>query len=447
MDDRRFLLLSLGLGIVATLHAALYQPFVSAHVGSDSPTYVAAADALLDRSYTTPLDAGFYYEVRQNGIVDITGLEIERRLWNAPERQIFRPPGYPLFLAALGGGDAGWSRTIVLAAQTMLAGAATFLLALLVRRWWGASTALLAAGLYALDPWSKRFATILLSESLAAVAAIAAAYAFTRAWQGRSVRWWAAAGAAAASLTLVRVAFIAAIPLLVIAAAVRQRGRGALAAAAAAGAMLVPWLAWTASVAGEPLLASYGEGFNLLLAAHGEGHERTQANVLADPAFRHDEREAQALAPPQAEFGESATSHPQYVADADRRMRSLALERYGDRVGAEPLRVAWEIVYRAYFLWNAHEDWFQPDGVALLALRVVDWFALALALVGAVLAVRRRGPAAAVAIFLAVYTLTIALHHVEARFAIPLRGLYLSYAALALSQLWSLAATSRSSSR
>ena len=104
MDDRRFRRLALALALVAVAHASVYLPLVSSHVGSDSPTYVAAADALLHGSYTTPLQAGFYYELRDAAVVDITGLEIDPRYWQAPERQIFRPPGYPLFLALLGGG-------------------------------------------------------------------------------------------------------------------------------------------------------------------------------------------------------------------------------------------------------------------------------------------------------------------------------------------------------
>jgi 4-amino-4-deoxy-L-arabinose transferase-like glycosyltransferase len=445
MIERRFLRLSLALALVASLHAAIYQPIVSSHVGSDSPTYIAAAHAILGGSYSTPLEAGFFYEVRKDATVDITGLEIERGLWQARERQIFRPPGYPLFLAALGGGDAGASRSLVLVAQTLLVGLATFLLALLVRRWWGSGTALLAATLYALDPWSKRFATILLSEAVAAVLAVAAAYAFTRAWQERAARWWAGAGLLASALTLVRVAFVPAVVLVLVAAALRPpRIAPAAAAGAAALVLLAPWIGWTASVSGRPVLAAYGEGFNLLLAAYGEGFDRTQAEVLDDPAFRRDEANAQGLAPPQQEFADDPTAHPRYLVAADEMMRDDALDSYGEGVRHEPLEVAWDVIYRAYFLWNAHEDWFQPSGAPLFLLRVIDWIAIALALAGAFLSLRRGGPAAAVAIFLLVYTLAIAIHHVEARFGIPVRGLFLAYAAYALARLRPLVATSAS---
>ena len=151
--------------------------------------------------------------------------------------------------------------------------------------------------------------------------------------------------------------------------------------------LLVPWVAWTWSVANEPLLASYGEGYNLLLAAHGEV-SKAQTDVLADSAFvrdveaSHGRRPArQLLADPRA--------HPRYVVRADRMMRERALDEYGERLSSEPLQVAWEVVYRAFFLWNAHEDWYQPDGVALLGLRMIDWLFLVAAVVGAGIALVR----------------------------------------------------------
>jgi hypothetical protein len=222
--------------------------------------------------------------------------------------------------------------------------------------------------------------------------------------------------------------------LLVVAALVApgRRWAGAGAAAAAAVALLVPWVAWTWSVAERPLLASYGQGYNLLLAAHGEGLERTQTEVLADPAFVRDVEASHETAPGAGELLTDTTAHPRYVARADREMRERALDEYGDRLSSEPLQVAWETAYRAFFLWNAHEDWYQPDGLALLALRVFDWLFLVAAVVGAGTAlVRGPAPARAVVVFALVYTLAMATHHVEARFAMPLRGFYFAFAALA----------------
>ena len=70
--------------------------------------------------------------------------------------------------------------------------------------------------------------------------------------------------------------------------------------------------------------------------------------------------------------------------------------------------------------------------ISLLALRVIDWLLLVAAVVGAALTlVRGPPPARAVVVFVLVYTLAMATHHVEARFAMPLRGFYFAFVALA----------------
>ena len=78
----------------------------------------------------------------------------------------------------------------------------------------------------------------------------------------------------------------------------------------------------------------------------------------------------------------------------------------------------------------AHEDWVQPHGLVWL-LRAVDWLTLLLAAIGAALAIRLRGAGRALALFLLLFTLVNALHHVEARYAMPVRGLEVSLVALA----------------
>jgi hypothetical protein len=79
----------------------------------------------------------------------------------------------------------------------------------------------------------------------------------------------------------------------------------------------------------------------------------------------------------------------------------------------------------------AHEDWVQPRRAVWL-LRAADWLELALAAAGAALAIRRGGAARALALFLVLFTLVNAVHHVETRYSMPVRGLYLAFAALAL---------------
>ena len=439
LTNSRFRRLALVVAAVATLHGLAYVPLVSPHVGTDSATYVAAAEALLDGSYSTPLRAGFYY-VFPVGFFDITGVKVDdRSLFDVLERQAFRPPGYPLFLAALGGGDAGFSQSLVLFVQALVLGAATFLLALTVRRWWGEPVALAAAALYALDPYSKHYVTLVLSEGLAPLLAVGCAYAFTRAWQERAPAWWAATGALAAALTLVRAVFVVAVPLVLLAAVLRKgsRGRAAGAALAAAAILLGPWLVWTASVTGRPVLANYGEGFNLLVAAHGEGQGRPFEEVTADPAFLRDFERPHALFPAASELRADPEAHPRYMRRADALLRSSARAEYRERLSDEPLQVAWETISRVGFLWGARHDWYQPERDVLeLGLAAVDWLLLVLAAAGLVLCLRRNGAARGVALFLLAYTVVLGTHHVEARFAMPVRGFMLSLVALALLEAW-----------
>ena len=448
-ESSKFKRLALVLAIVGALHGLVYDPFVSNHIQTDSWTYTAAGEAILGGSYTTRLQASSYY-VHPVGFFDHTGRRLGEAVLQLPERQVFRPPGYPVFLAALGGGEGATSQRAVLLMQALLFGAGVWLLALTVRRWWGPTPALAAAALYAVDPYSKHYVTLVLSEGIAAFVALATAYAFTRAWQERSPRWWAACGALAASLTLIRAVFVFVVPLLVVAAALRAgslraRMGAAGAVALSSAALLAPWLAWTASVTGKPVLASWGEGYNLLLAAHGEGLGKTQTDVSEDPAFVRDYASVRRLAPTTAKLRNDPEAHPRYMAEADAELRRLARSRYAERLADEPVQVGWEFLYRAFFLWSAHEDWFQPDGLALVVLRLVDAVVLALAALGAVLALARGGAARAVALSLLVYTAVIATHHVEARFAMPVRGLALAFATLGLMWLASRAGLGRRS--
>ena len=186
------------------------------------------------------------------------------------------------------------------------------------------------------------------------------------------------------------------------------------------------------------MLASYGEGFNLLVAAHGEGHGRPFEEVTADPAFVRDFEEPHADFPPAGELRADPEAHPRYVRGADVRLASSARAEYADRLAGEPLQVAWEGVYRAGFLWSARHDWYQPERELLrLLLAAVDWLLLVAAAAGLVLCLRRGGAARGVAVFLLVYTAVLATHHVEARFAMPVRGFMLALVALAAAELWS----------
>jgi hypothetical protein len=430
MTNLRFQRIALVIAVVGALHGLAYLPLVQKHEVTDSWAYRAAAHALLQGSYTTPLHASFYYTYPV-GFFDLTGVHVPRHspVFDAAERQTFRPPGYPLLLASVGN-----VKTAALVLQALLLGVAIWLLALTVRLWAGPRVALASAGLYALDPYSKHYVVLLLSETLSGVLVVAAAYAFTRAWQERAVGWWSAAGALIAALTLTRAVFVVAVPLVVVAALLRpsRRARNTAAAAAATAVLLTPWLVWTNHVTGRPVLADWGEGFNLLLAAHGEGIGHEAAEIEREPAFLRDFAAARRTFPSRDQLLRDPTAHPRYLREADAELAARARELYRRRLGDEPLQVLWENAYRNYFLWSTHHDWYQPHGVALVALQAVDWVLIILALVGIAAALTSGGAAAAVAVFLLAYSATLSTHHVEARFSIPLRGLFLAYVVLGL---------------
>src|SRR5215210_4564452 len=255
MPEGRFRRLAVAIAIVGALHGLLYVPLLSSNTGTDTRTYTKSATALLHGSYTTPLWAGFYFTY-PDGFYDLTGVHLAPAfgpVFFAPERQAFRPPGYPLLLAAVGGGGGDASEVAALVAQATLFGGGAFFLMLATRRWWGPRIALAAGVVYAVDPYSKHYVALVLSETLAGFLLLAGIYAYTRAHQERSTGWWTAAGALAAALTLTRAVFAVAVPLVLLAALVPRgnRMRNGAAALASAAVLLVPWLAWTDHVTGK----------------------------------------------------------------------------------------------------------------------------------------------------------------------------------------------------
>jgi 4-amino-4-deoxy-L-arabinose transferase-like glycosyltransferase len=429
------------LAAVAALHGLVYVPLVDTNEKTDTWSYVASANAILDGSYSTPLQAGFYF-VYPVGWFDITGARIPQRVWDEPERQAFRPPGYPAYLALFGKDKVfGGNHDAALIGQALLFGLGAYFLMLTVRRWWGESVALLGGLLYAVDPWSKHYVALVLSETLAGAVALALLYVFTRAWERPTFARWLGAGALAGALSLVRAVFVFTPVLLVLAAVVRsgttrERLTRAAAAAAASAVLLVPWLAWTHNVSGRATMSVWGEGYNLVLAASGEGHGTTAGDVEADPAFQSRMDRIRAQVPGADELTSDPTAHPRYLASADEQVRDDAFGLYRDRLADTPFDVLWDDLYRMWFLWNAHEDWYQPAGASLVVLQALDAMLIVLALLGAGLAIARGGAGRAAVAFLAVYTVVLGTHHVEARFAMPLRGVFLSLVALTLAAAW-----------
>jgi len=405
--------------LAAALHGLALVVTASRHLPSDSVTYLAEAHALLHGSYSTPTQ----------------GLGVL-----APD--LSRTPGYPLLLAAAGGGGAGWSRGLVYAYQLLLLAATVWIAGLLFRRLWGPSVALLAVFLYALDPFSKRYAALILTENLVTFMVVATAYAFTRAAQERSAWWWTASGLLSGAAILVRPAFAIAVPLGVVASFVLakspRRLRLEAAGAFLVGALLVlsPWLIRNTTVVGKPVLASWGAGESVLFGAYGEGYKRPVNVILTDPGFAHDFRDMSypGFYPPKAELVRHPDLRARTEIAVDSQLRKQGRHVYRTRLTSDPAAVLGPYAYRVYFLWAAHDDLDQPQyrGLRLLALELVVWTSLLLAVAGAVLALRRRGPGAGLVAFMVVYTLSAALVHVEPRYSIPLRPLFFGLVGLAL---------------
>jgi 4-amino-4-deoxy-L-arabinose transferase-like glycosyltransferase len=428
------------IAVAAGLHGLAYIPLVTTNDETDSWSYLASANAIRDGSYSTPLKAGFYF-VFPEGWFDITGARLPERTWQSLERQVFRPPGYPLYVSVFGERRVFFGDHLpVLLGQGVLFGLGALLLMLSVRRWWGQGIALVAGLLYAIDPWSKHYVPLVLSETLAGFVVLAGTYVFTRAWQEDRLVQWAALGAVGAALALVRAVFVFVVPLAVVGALLargtfRTRALRSLVTALSALALLTPWLLWTNHVVGRATMSVWGEGYNLILAASGEGHGRPSAEIEADPDFVARMERVRSDVPPARDLLTDPTAHPRYLSTADEELRGDALDLYVDRLADEPLQVAWEAVYRMWFLWTAHEDWYQPGGLALTAFAALDWLLLGLAVAGSALTLRRGGPARGIVVLLLVYTFVLGTHHVEARFGISMRGLYLALVALALSEL------------
>jgi 4-amino-4-deoxy-L-arabinose transferase-like glycosyltransferase len=434
--ERALVLLSL----LAVAHGLLYAP-ATRRVTHDSVTYIAAAQALEHGGYATPLAAEAFPATggteHPGATVDLTDHILPAGSLGEDEDQAWRSPSYPAFVALLGGGGSALSRDLVVLVQALLFGVATFLVGLTARRLWGRNAGLLAAALVALDPFTKRYVSLVLSETLALVLCAALAYGVVRAWDGARSRTWLWIGAIAGLLVLTRPGLLP-LPLVAAAVALILPGDRLRRTAAALGAFLLlvgPWLVWTNHATGSPTLAGYGEGVNLLVGARGQTSNRAPSTVAVSKEFLADVHAIHVRFPTAAELRSDRTAHPHYLAAYDAAVRNRALRVYRERLADEPGAVLGEIADRAQFVWSAHHDWYQPGGGLQSLLALADWATIALALAGIALAWRPTPAARPIAAALLLFTAIIALHQVEARFTIPLRPLELMFVAYALLRL------------
>jgi hypothetical protein len=409
----------------------LFTPAISPHQTTDSYSYEADAEALLHGRYSIPLPA-----------VDISDRVVPVAARGLLQRDTYRTPGYPALLALVGGGTSSVSRGVLYLVQALLYGATVLLVMLTARRVWGEQIALLGGFLYAIDPWSKRYVSLVLTEILAGFLIAAALYMVARARERHSTGWWALAGFTLGAATLVRPSFVVVLPIVALFALFsqpqrRQRLLAASVCLLCGLALLGPWVGWASNSSGRLVLTSFGEGWNLLLAADGEGLGHTSSQVTGSPSFMSDINSVHRFAPTVAEFKRNPNAESRYLAHADAVERRLATTLYTKGLDHSPAHVVGQFLYRGYFLWMAHEDWYQPtQPLALLPLRIIDWAALAFASIGAAIAFRRRGVSQFIVVLLVLFTAFSALQHVEARYTYPFRGFYLCLVALALSALW-----------
>lgn len=161
------------------------------------------------------------------------------------EPTALRVPGYPFFLAAIFS-QAGPSETAVRLAQVGLYAGAVWLTVLIGTRVGGFRVGWLAGVLLNFYPFIGYFAGLLLSETLAVLLFLGAAYAFLRAAEDGYWRWFLGGGIFGGLVTLVRPQFFPLPFFLAIGATLARRAsrrvilQGAVAVLLAS-VLLLPW--------------------------------------------------------------------------------------------------------------------------------------------------------------------------------------------------------------
>jgi hypothetical protein len=357
----------------------------------------------------------------------------------APAPDAYRPPGYPLFLRALGNpqpSDA-WLRKVLLA-QAALGVLGVWLLFCLSRRFLAFGWALAAAAAAAISPHLAVLGTLVLSETLFGVLMLGALLATARASGTRALAWGALAGLLWGAASLVR-STAQFFPLLVLAGVLawpklRAWRAPALLGAAVFIATLAPWLLRNQSDAVHKPASS------LMVKALAHG---------AYPGFMYENQ-------PES-FGYPYRFDPQ--ADAVARDLPSVLAYIGGRFRAQPLRYldGYLLGKPGYFLawghvqgWDVlvypvvHSPWYEDWRFMLLRLlsQLAHWPLMLLGLLGAALAWSRRathaldaGQLLALRLCSALVGYGVAFHIIVApfpRYGVPFRPFLYALAMFAL---------------
>jgi 4-amino-4-deoxy-L-arabinose transferase-like glycosyltransferase len=185
----------------------------------------------------------------------------------------FRVPGYPLFVAAITGGERhAW---LLIGAQALPSTGSVVLAALLARRFYGALAGLLGGVIAALLPYQAWHDTAFQETGLLTFLATAAIVAIVALQDSGRARWGALAGLILGAAILVRATMLpfAVLILIWLVLAIPKARRGALLGAALMGAVLAPWLGYAKEVTGR-----YGFGTEFGMAIYAGNHPLTFAD-------------------------------------------------------------------------------------------------------------------------------------------------------------------------
>jgi hypothetical protein len=287
-------------------------------------------------------DAGEYARYAQNllehGVYSLGSGE-------PPPPDSFRSPGYPAFLAVCRwfGGDADWV-DVALHTQALLGVATVAIAFFLARTFVPFAGALAAALLTALSPHLVVAGGYVLTETLTTFLFTLGLWLLVRACQGRA----AAGGIGSAGLVL-GLCVLCNEALLLVPLALLLPLRGAIGwrrTLAFAAATLLPFAAWTARNASQPLVRRGSER-----AIASISHGSYPGMVFRDPRLRgFPYRED----PEQPAFGSSW----QRLGDV-----------LGERIAADPLRYAsWYLLEKPVWLWG----WDVVQGRDVYVYEVVD---------------------------------------------------------------------------
>ncbi|MHC4713640.1 MAG: ArnT family glycosyltransferase [Planctomycetota bacterium] len=213
------------------------------------------------RAWPLPPDTDSYREI-SNHLLAGRGFSLDGSSPTA-----YRPPGYPLFLAVLEGlTGSPWAALYV---QCFLGAVVTVMTALVARRIVGEVFAPLAGLAVAVDPFSTAICAQFMSEALFAFLATGALFLLLRAVRTRRSLRYVAAGLAIGAAAVTRSEFLLFVPAACAVVLVRKRSRRGICLALMLVATALPPLAWAARnkrALGSWIFTSTHGGYTHLLA-------------------------------------------------------------------------------------------------------------------------------------------------------------------------------------